>query len=205
MSTAHSLAVSNDDPIPDRGPAVFAVTTGTLVLATLFVISRLICRIGIVKRISWDDYFIIVAWFLAFGLSTTIDIGTSKGLGRHDANISEDDRLPLRKSEYVFSVLYVWKHTSGLLYYCIANTLAQNPALMAIKTSILVFYLRLSRNTQQVLRVASWVVLGIVNVAGTVLTLMNIFQCRPVQAAFELTSYHAQCIPLLTEFICSAP
>lgn len=76
---------------------------------------------------------------------------------------------------------------------------------MALKTSILVFYLRLSKNTQQVLRVASWIVLAIVNVAGTVLTLMNIFQCSPVKASFSLYQGQAKCIPLLTEFVCSAP
>lgn len=76
---------------------------------------------------------------------------------------------------------------------------------MALKTSILIFYLRLSKNTQQILRIASWVVLAIVNIAGVVLTFLNIFQCNPVIAAFSLYRYQAQCIPLLTEFICSAP
>lgn len=82
---------------------------------------------------------------------------------------------------------------------------SQNPALMATKSSILIFYLRLSRNTQQVLRIASWAVLGVVNVAGVVLTLLNIFQCRPIQAAFDRYQGEVQCVPLLTEFICSAP
>jgi fucose permease len=77
---------------------------------------------------------------------------------------------------------------------------------MAAKTSILIFYLRLSKNTQRVLRLASYAVLAIVNVAGTVLTFINIFQCQPVDAAFNSQKYgQAQCIPLLTEFICSAP
>lgn len=76
---------------------------------------------------------------------------------------------------------------------------------MALKTSILVFYLRLSKNTQQVLRVASWIVLAIVNIAGVVLTFMNIFQCSPVKAAFSLYEGQTKCIPLLTEFVCSAP
>lgn len=84
-------------------------------------------------------------------------------------------------------------------------TTYQNPALMALKTSILVFYLRLAKNTQQVLRIASWVVLAIVNVAGIVLTIMNIAQCSPVRAAFSPLTHNARCIPLLTEFICSAP
>ncbi|TPX15789.1 uncharacterized protein E0L32_000123 [Thyridium curvatum] len=176
----------NTNGFPDRGPAVFAVTTATLVLATVFVAARLVCRIGIVRRVSWDDYFIILAWILAFGLSFTINYGTRKGLGRHDDDIPDQDQGALRKSEYAFSILY-------------------NPALMATKTSILIFYLRLSKNTQPVLRLASYLVLGIVNVAGTVLTFMNIFQCSPIRDAWTEGPSNGKCIPLLTEFICSAP
>ncbi|KAK5634600.1 hypothetical protein RRF57_010313 [Xylaria bambusicola] len=171
---------------PDRGPIVFAVTTGTLVLASVFVGARLACRKFIVRQVSWDDYFIVIAWFLAFGLSFAIDYGATNGLGRHDVDIPANSRGPLLRSEYAFTVLY-------------------NPALMAFKTSVLIFYLRLSKNTQKVLRLASWAVLVIVNLAGTVLTLLNIFQCNPVEAAFDTDSTPGQCIPLLTEFICSAP
>ncbi|KAI1822164.1 fucose permease [Xylaria intraflava] len=175
-----------DNGQSNRGPVVFAITTATLVLATIFVAARLSCRAFIVRQVGWDDFFIILAWILAFGLSFAIDYGTSKGLGQHDGNINPDDWNPLRRSEYTFTVLY-------------------NPALMAFKTSVLIFYLRLSKNTQKVLRLASWAVLAIVNLAGTVLTLLNIFQCRPVEAAFNLTGSPRQCIPLLVEFICSAP
>ncbi|KAI0521775.1 fucose permease [Xylaria bambusicola] len=170
---------------PDRGPVVFAVTTGTLVLASVFVGARLACRSFIVRQVSWDDYFIVIAWFLAFGLSFAIDYGATIGLGRHDVDIPAHNRDPLLRSEYAFTVLY-------------------NPALMAFKTSVLIFYLRLSKNTQKVLRLASWAVLIIVNLAGTVLTLLNIFQCNPVESAFN-TDDTGQCIPLLAEFICSAP
>jgi fucose permease len=76
---------------------------------------------------------------------------------------------------------------------------------MATKTSILVFYLRLAKNTQKILRMASWACLLIVNLAGVVLTFMNIFQCRPVDAAWNPSVKDKSCIPLLTEFICSAP
>lgn len=98
------------DGFPDRGPAVFAVTTATLVLATIFVAGRLVSRIGIVRHVSWDDYIIVLAWVFAVGLSITIDIGTRRGLGRHDANIPDEHRVPLRKTEYVFSILYVGIH-----------------------------------------------------------------------------------------------
>ncbi|KAI0179203.1 MFS general substrate transporter [Hypoxylon sp. FL1284] len=180
--------MSSDDQssFPNRGPAVFAVTTATLVLTTCIVAARLFCRSRIVRKVTWDDYFIVIAWFLAFGLSFSIDFASSIGLGRHDEDIPPENWDALRRCEYVFSVLY-------------------NPALMATKTSVLIFYLRLSENTQKVLRLASWAVLAIVIVAGVVLTLMNIFQCRPVVAAFDPNHGDSYCIPLLTEFICSAP
>ncbi len=92
---------------PDRGRSVFAVTTATLVLCSLFVAARLVCRVGIVRRVSCDDYFIALAWALAFGLCFTIDLGTRKGLGRHDSDIAPGDRASLRRCEYVFSILYV--------------------------------------------------------------------------------------------------
>lgn len=99
---------------PDRGPAVFAVTIGTLVLASCIVAARLFCRIRIVRCVTWDDYSIIAAWVLAFGLSFSIDYGASKGLGRHDENIADSDWGPLRRCEYVFSILYVrCYHISG--------------------------------------------------------------------------------------------
>ncbi|KZL72104.1 fucose permease, partial [Colletotrichum incanum] len=185
-SPSMSSADATDDSVPDRGPAVFAVTTATFVLASVMVAARLFCRRFIVRNVSLDDKTMFFAWLIAFGLSFTICFGTRKGLGRYDEDIPQGHWNSLRACEYVFSILY-------------------NPALMATKTSILIFYLRLSKNTKKVLRFASWVTLGIVNLAGTVLTLINIFQCRPVQAAWEIWRDTSQCIPLLTEFICSAP
>ncbi|KPM34659.1 hypothetical protein AK830_g11919 [Neonectria ditissima] len=178
---------SDDGAVPDRGPAVFAVTVATLVLATVFVASRIFCRTFIVRNVTWDDRVMMLAWLFAFFLSFTICFGVHNGLGRHDIHIDEGHRPALRRSEYVFSILY-------------------NPALMATKTAVLIFYLRLAKNTQRVLRFASWLTLGIVNIAGIILTFMNVFQCRPTQAAWDSTfDDHAKCIPLLTEFICSSP
>lgn len=93
--------------IEDRGPAVFAVTTATLALASTFVAARLICRKFIVRNISWDDRIMVLAWVIAFGLSFTIDFGTYKGLGRHDKHIPERSWGALQRCQYVFSVLYV--------------------------------------------------------------------------------------------------
>ncbi|KAK4104556.1 hypothetical protein N658DRAFT_556437 [Parathielavia hyrcaniae] len=171
---------------PDRGPVVFAVATATLCLATVFVAARLVARVGIVRRSRACDHMMWLAWLIAVFLSVSVILAAKLGLGRHERDIDPDKRNDLRTCEYVFSVLY-------------------NPALMATKTSILLFYFRLSEQTQRALRLASWATMGVVNVAGTVLTLINIFQCQPIAAAWDITVEAESCVPLLTEFICSAP
>lgn len=98
---------SVDGNVPDRGPAVFAVTLSTLVLATVFVSARMFCRYFIVKNLTWDDKIMVLAWFLSFGLCFTICFGTSQGLGRHDEDIQGLNESALRRCEYVFSILYV--------------------------------------------------------------------------------------------------
>ena len=80
----------------------------------------------------------------------------------------------------------------------------QNPALMATKTSICLFYLTLSKN-QRVFRYTTIATLLVVNVAGLALTLLNIFQCRPMGAAFRDPPSHAQCIDIVTLYLSSAP
>lgn len=51
-----------NDAIQNRGPVVLAVTIAFLVASTVFVLLRLISRIGIVRKVSKDDYAIVLAW-----------------------------------------------------------------------------------------------------------------------------------------------
>ena len=81
----------------------------------------------------------------------------------------------------------------------------QNPALMATKTSICLFYLTLSKN-QRIFRWTTVATLAVVNVAGMALTFLNIFQCNPVEAAFEFPLPPAdKCIDIVTLYLSSAP
>ncbi|KAI9801270.1 MAG: hypothetical protein M1833_002840 [Piccolia ochrophora] len=179
------MAVDGDD-VDSRGPAVLAVTVTTIAISTFFTLLRMVSRIAIVRKVSWDDYFLVLAWTIAFGLSFSICYGTSRGLGRHDVDILPVWHAPLKKSEYAFSVLY-------------------NPALMATKTSILIFYLNLSR-TQPIFRWASIITMVVVNAAGLALTILNIFQCRPVDAVIQNPSPpSAKCIDIVTLYLSSAP
>jgi fucose permease len=85
-----------------------------------------------------------------------------------------------------------------------ANIL-QNPTLMATKTSILVFYLTLSK-THKVFRWATIVTLVVVNVGGLALTVLNIVQCRPISAAWASpVPASASCTNIVTIYLSSAP
>lgn len=76
---------------------------------------------------------------------------------------------------------------------------------MAVKTSILVFYLTLTQG-ERVFRCANYVTLFVVNAAGLALTLVNVFQCRPVGAAFSYPlAPNAQCTDILTLYLSSSP
>ncbi|KAL9067079.1 MAG: hypothetical protein Q9157_006929 [Trypethelium eluteriae] len=76
---------------------------------------------------------------------------------------------------------------------------------MATKTSILVFYLSLSK-VQKVFR---WFTIGtllVVNLAGIALTFLNVFQCRPVGAAFDAAPpSSAHCVDIIGVYLSSSP
>lgn len=73
---------------------------------------------------------------------------------------------------------------------------------MATKSSVIVFYLRLSQNTHRWLRAASCITLGVVILAGVILTFFNIFQCLPVSQVFEPVGV---CIPIIELYLASSP
>ena len=76
---------------------------------------------------------------------------------------------------------------------------------MATKTSICLFYLTLAKN-QRVFKWTTIATLVVVNVAGSALTFLNIFQCRPVGAAFDdPVSPASTCIDIVTLYLSSAP
>jgi hypothetical protein len=90
-----------------RGPLVLAVSAATLACCTVFTLLRLISRFGVVKKPMWDDYFIILAWLLAFGTSFSICYGTTVGLGKHEVDVPSDSASAMKQAAYAFSVLYV--------------------------------------------------------------------------------------------------
>lgn len=60
--TGSSTSHSEYDVARSRSQTVFGVSVATIVLSTVFVFFRMVSRIGIVKRVQVDDYFILLAW-----------------------------------------------------------------------------------------------------------------------------------------------
>ncbi|PNS20006.1 hypothetical protein CAC42_1453 [Sphaceloma murrayae] len=169
-----------------RSVTVFAVTIVFFALATVFVALRLISRAYVVKRVSLDDRIMGLAWVIAFGLAFTICYGATVGLGRHEVDVPTSWQKPLRQSQYAFSILY-------------------QPALMAEKTSILVFYLNLS-TSNKVFRWATIATLLVVNGVGFALTMFTAFQCTPPAAAYNYPRpSNAQCTDVVTIYLSSSP
>ncbi|PTU17363.1 hypothetical protein P175DRAFT_0446233 [Aspergillus ochraceoroseus IBT 24754] len=162
----------------DRRPEVLVVSITFFVLASIFVALRFVSRIWIVRRLALHDYLMLLAWLIDFGFSFALFYATGKGLGLHDADIPVHDRASLSRANYAFTVLY---------------------------SSILVFYLTLTQG-EKVFRYANYATLVVVNVAGLALTFINIFQCRPVAAAFATSvPVNAHCTDILTLYLSSSP
>ena len=169
-----------------RSDAVFAVGIVMAALTTVFVFFRMLSRAAIVKRISVDDYFIMLAWAIAVGLCFSICFGAAWGLGRHESDVPTSWQSTLRKANFAFTVMY-------------------QPALMALKTSILAFYLSFS-TTHRIFKWACIATLFVVNAGGFALTMVTIFQCRPISATFEtFTPMDATCTDIVTIYLSSAP
>ncbi|KAJ5501538.1 Major facilitator superfamily domain general substrate transporter [Penicillium expansum] len=169
-----------------RQQATLGVSITFFSIATIFVVLRFISRIFMVRKIALHDWLMLVAWIIDFGFSFSLFFAVRNGLGLHSSDIKPEDQLAFNKANYAFTVLY-------------------NPALMAVKTSILVFFLTLTRN-QKVFQCANYVTLFIVNAAGLALTLVNVFQCRPIGAVFlsDVPAY-ANCTDIVTLYLSSSP
>ena len=170
-----------------RSRAVFISVTVTFILASIFVALRLTSRFAIVHYHGWDDICILLGWIFAFGMSFALDFGASRGLGLNQVDISPTRDMPLLVTEYVTVILF-------------------NPALIAIKTSILLLYLGITRRAMlKFLRIGSYTTLAVVITGGVTLTFITAFQCNPVQAAYDLSIKNPSCISIEIIYLASAP
>ncbi|RKF78332.1 putative integral membrane protein [Golovinomyces cichoracearum] len=108
-------------PIESRQPTIYAITTISSIVVTLFVALRCHSNFQIAKKFWWDDGFLMISsiFFLAFQCLTMW--GTSYGFGLHiwTANLSHWAGLLL--FEWLWEIIYIIVQTmtkiSVLLLY----------------------------------------------------------------------------------------
>ncbi|KAJ6114967.1 Acyl transferase/acyl hydrolase/lysophospholipase [Penicillium sp. IBT 16267x] len=162
-----------------RSRSIFVGALVAFILCSLFVAARLVSRFGIVKRYGWDDYTIIAAWILAFGMSFAVAFATFYGLGLPGEDILPVYVRPLLEARYAAIVLF-------------------NPALNVTKASILLLYIHIAQRPQRFLYIGSCVTLTVVLVGGVTFTFLTAFQCRPVKAVYDPSIKNSSCIHIET-------
>jgi hypothetical protein len=88
-----TINISSPDPAVSaqtKQPAALALTIGFPALSAIAVSLRLYTRLGIIKRTGPDDWFIVVALFLAIGASIAIALETYWGMGLHSWLVTPD-------------------------------------------------------------------------------------------------------------------
>ena len=73
--------------LENRGSDVLGVNIAVLCVSTIFVILRLVSRVGVVKRVTLDDYFIILAWVSEEDQGAHLMVGIA-GLNRSSSSLS---------------------------------------------------------------------------------------------------------------------
>ncbi|KAK6338368.1 hypothetical protein TWF730_002432 [Orbilia blumenaviensis] len=186
-STSTSLASPSENG-GNHGPTVSATTIVFLVLAFISVALRIIARGFIARRMRIDDYLVLVAFVLSFGMCLSIIQGVNYGFGRHSSAIPYAMALEKQKYQYAFTLLF-------------------NPAIAMTKVSILAFYLLVFK-VQKHFRRFCWITMAVVISAGLALTLLLAFRCSPIGLVFDPESNRQPfegCIGTVRIYFASAP
>ncbi|OAG40135.1 hypothetical protein AYO21_05613 [Fonsecaea monophora] len=160
----------------ERG--VHAVVTAAVfnAFAFVFIVLRCISRFMVVRQAGPEDYLIIFALVLSFGLTVTIVLQKNCGLGRHADTVSEEDNETLSKLLYASIILY-------------------NLGLFLVKDSILYQYLRFFVDRRY--RLAAWVLIISICVAGVAFILTSCFSCWPIAFYWDKSVRGGHCIDLM--------
>ncbi|KAI9886879.1 MAG: hypothetical protein M1823_001315 [Watsoniomyces obsoletus] len=156
----------------DRSTVLIIAVSVMMVFPTMSIILRLFAKRRTNSRISADDYAILAALFLAFGLHAITTTATRFGVGRHAAVVGRDNIRRQFMTQYAFVIVYIIDIT-------------------LVKGSILLFYRRLF-DTRQFKRTSA-IVAGIILAYCTAFVLVSIFQCTPIPHMWD-KSIEGHCI-----------
>ncbi|OAL03444.1 hypothetical protein IQ06DRAFT_243335 [Phaeosphaeriaceae sp. SRC1lsM3a] len=89
------------------GPYINVITWVLLITSTLAVLTRLITKRALRRRIGVDDAFVVAALLVSIGSGASVTVQTANGLGRDIATLTEDQIVTYQKAEYANKLLYI--------------------------------------------------------------------------------------------------
>ncbi|KAI0152044.1 hypothetical protein F4776DRAFT_599985 [Hypoxylon sp. NC0597] len=167
---------ANRNGSDDLGPAVLGVAWTFAGISILIVALRFYVRLGIVKKLTLDDYVIILTLIFSLGNSVLLTISTSWGLGRHIETFTSE---PL-------SIVYTVKW----VFFCELFAI-MSPGFGRISFAILLLNLSPPSKTR---RRFLWAIIWIQFVVDVGTVILIYAQCRPIEGFWD-KSIDAKCLP----------
>ncbi|KAI5778839.1 hypothetical protein EDC01DRAFT_320984 [Geopyxis carbonaria] len=161
--------------LKDRGWEVYVCAPIFMTLATVAVGMRIYGRRVIVGHFGLDDWLMVVAYFFSL-----IYTGNCLGLVYYGTGKPDHMLTPfIVEKNLLWS--YAWHQTYNL-------------AVLPLKLSILLFYLRLSTCRTHIITLYCIITLIVMYTVAT--SIVFIFRCNPIPAAWNMKTFPAGCINL---------
>ncbi|KAK5457210.1 hypothetical protein LTS15_004991 [Exophiala xenobiotica] len=116
MATAGALAART--PLISataKGPVVNLVSWVALATLCLAVITVLISKLVVLRRLMWADSIITTAMLFSIGFTIAINNQVDNGLGSVLSSISQEEYEGFQKAGYAWNILYIWSLALGKL------------------------------------------------------------------------------------------
>ncbi|POS76802.1 hypothetical protein DHEL01_v204797 [Diaporthe helianthi] len=168
-----------------QGPTVTTVSVVFGVITIVTISLRLFARIHITRSFGLDDALIIIGALLAWAFIIVTILAVNHGLGSHIEDVM------LRGIDNLISYSQiVW--LSSIFY---------NSCLGFVKTSVLALYARLG---DRELRRLAFAIIAVVSCQAGANVIVCIFQCTPVEAAYDLNIVDKKCININAFYLANA-
>ncbi|KAK9416454.1 hypothetical protein SUNI508_01871 [Seiridium unicorne] len=166
------------DPNQKRAYVIAACSIG-LSLSTLTLILRFLARRKVARRLFAEDWWMLAGWICSVGIAAMAFMGFTYGMGEHESTVrARPDGKALIKG----CLMSVW--IIQRLY---------PPAHLFIKTSILLFYVKIFR-TPGFKRVA-WIVWGYTFLWSIHAQLASLLECLPPAYFYDKDIPGGHCVP----------
>ncbi|PVI03760.1 hypothetical protein DM02DRAFT_652348 [Periconia macrospinosa] len=177
-------SIANPTNPPSIAHHVVAANIAFPLLSTVFLALRWYTSLCILQRVGFEEYTITIAWIMALGHAATSCILTRYGLGRHLWDVS----------------FVAFNNNFGKA--AIIGGLSYTLAIMFVKISILVFYLRISAARN--LKIVIYTAVAITIAYSIPLATIGFYACNPMAKYWDITITTGSCINQYAVYLFSA-